>query len=247
MDLTPLQLIFAALAAFLVGFTKTGLTGMGVLIVPLLASIFPGKGSVGVLLPMLIFADLFAVAYHHKNAQWRLLARLLPWVLPGMALGYFALQRIPDRFMGKTLGILVLLMVALRIVQERGNRWLVEHVPRQWWFSAAMGIMAGFATTLGNLAGTIMSIYLLSMGFDKHRFMGTGAWYYLIVNALKVPLNVHLGLIATATLAFNLKSAPLIVIGAGLGILAFRKMPQEWFNRAIVVLATLAALRLIFL
>ena len=100
MELTVSQMIQGAIAAFLTGFSKTGVVGLGVLIVPLMASVFPAKASTGALLPMLIFGDLFAVAWYRQHAQWRILARILPWVLPGLALGDIALKHMSARRSG---------------------------------------------------------------------------------------------------------------------------------------------------
>jgi uncharacterized membrane protein YfcA len=112
------------------------------------------------------------------------------------------------------------------------------------WFSALMGFLAGFTTMVGNVAGPIMSVYLLSMGAQKREFMGTGAWYYLIVNAVKVPFYVGLGLMTADTLVFNAKTALVIVAGALVGIPVFHRLSQAWFNRLIIVLAAAAALKL---
>jgi len=245
MELNASQIIQAAIAAFLVGFSKTGLVGLGVLIVPLMASVFPAKESTGALLPMLIFGDLFAVAWYRQHAQWRVLARILPWVLPGIVLGFFALNRTPSEKLGPALGVLVLVLVLLEVVRGRAGEWTEKHLPRKWWFSAIMGTLAGFLTMVGNIAGAVASIYLLSMGLEKREFMGTGAWYYLIGNTVKVPFSLALGLISTRSLLFNLETAPVILAGAVVGILTFRFIPQKWFNRAILLLASLAALRLI--
>lgn len=245
MELNTIQIIQAVLAAFLVGFSKTGLVGLGVLIVPLMAAVFPAKESTGALLPMLIFGDLIAVAWYRQHAQWRVLARILPWVLPGIVLGTFALNRTPSEKLGPALGVLVLFLVALETARARAGEWLEERLPRKWWFSAIMGMLAGFLTMVGNIAGAVASIYLLSMGLEKREFMGTGAWYYLIGNCVKVPFSLALGLISVRSLRFNLETTPLILAGAVVGILTFRLIPQRWFNRAILLLASLAALRLI--
>ena len=245
-ELTALQIAQAVAAAFLVGFTKTGMPGLGIVIVPMLASVFGGKPAMGVLLPMLFFGDFFAIAYHRRNAQWPILAKLLPWVLGGMALGYLALERATSEQLTTLLAGLVLTLVALKAAQKVGGGWLEEHLPRRWWFSALAGMLAGFATTVGNVAGAITGIYFLSMGLKKHGFMGTGAWFYCIVNASKIPLYLNLGLITTQTLAFDVKVAPVIAVGAVIGFLAFKQIPQRWFDRAILILATFAALRLLF-
>jgi len=245
-ELTALEIALAAGAALLVGFTKTGVPGLGIVIVPLLVSVFGGKPAMGVLLPMLFFGDFFAIAYYRRHAQWSILVKLLPWVAAGLVLGYLALARVTSEQLGTLLAGLVLVLVALKAIQSVGGGWLEEHLPRRWWFSALAGVLAGFATTVGNVAGAITGIYFLSMGLQKHGFMGTGAWFYCIVNASKIPLYLNLGLITTSTLAFDVRLAPLVVLGAVIGFPAFKRIPQKWFDRAVLGLAALAALRLLF-
>lgn len=245
MELTVSQIIQAVIAAFLVGFSKTGVIGLGVLIVPLMANVFPAKASTGALLPMLIFGDLFAVAWYRQHAQWRVLARILPWVLPGLVLGFVALKYTSSEALGRGMGGLILLLIVLELVRKRGGEWLEERLPHVWWFSAIMGTLAGFTTMVGNLGGPIATVYLLSMGLGKREFMGTGAWYFLLGNLAKVPFSAKLGLITAKSLLFNLETAPIILIGAVVGILTFRLIPQKWFNRAVLLLAALAGLNLL--
>jgi len=247
MELTVAQIVQAALAAFLVGLTKTGVPGLGILIVGMLAAVFPDRASTGVLLPMLLFGDFFAIAYHRRNVRWPIIVKLLPWVLVGIGTGYVALGNVGGDAFRVLLGGLVLGLIGLRVFTDLRGTWLEEHVPHTWWFSAVFGVMAGFATMVGNVAGGIMAVYLLSMGLKKHSFMGTGAWFYLIVNSIKIPLSASLGLINVSSLTFDLKVAPLIVVGAVVGFLVFTRIPQKWFSRIILVLAALAALRLLLL
>jgi len=242
MEIAFASLIFGLAAAFLVGFSKTGMPGLGILIVPMLAAVFPAKLSVGALLPMLLLGDIFAIVRYRRHAQWSKLWRLLPFVFLGMIPARFFLAGIPDRAFKLILGILVLLLVLLEVARRRYN-W--EHMPKSLLFVGTVGILAGFATTIGNVAGPIMSVYLLSMGMDKHEFMGTGAWYYLIVNAAKIPIFAQLDMITAETLRFDLISAPLVIVGALLGIAALPKIPQKLFTGLIFVLATIAALGLI--
>lgn len=71
MDMLELDLtgwVVVSLCAVMVGLTKTGIPGFGILVVPLMAAVLPARSSVGVLLGILILADLFAVAYHRHNA-----------------------------------------------------------------------------------------------------------------------------------------------------------------------------------
>ncbi len=244
-ELTLAQIAQGALAALLVGFSKTGIAGLGILIIPLMASIFPAKASVGVLLPMLVVGDVFAVGQYRRHAQWRVLGRLLPWVAPGIVAGFFTLRTLSSDQLAPVLGALVLAMIALNWLKNRLGTDLERILPQTWWFSAVVGLLAGFATMIGNIAGPVMSVYLISMGMQKREFMGTGAWYYLIVNVVKIPFSAGLGLIDAASLRFNVLMLPLIVAGALLGIAVFHRIPQQWFTRIILLLAVLASIRMI--
>lgn len=243
MEITLTSWILGLTAALLVGFSKTGLPGLVILIVPMLAAVFPAKLSVGALVPMLLLGDIFAILRYRQYTQWRKLLRLLPFVFIGMIPARFVLASIPDEPFKLVLGMLVLLLVLMELARRRYN-W--ERMPRSLVFAATMGMLAGFATTMGNVAGPIMSVYLLSMGLGKHEFIGTGAWFYPIVNVTKIPIYAQLGMITAETLRFDLISAPLIIMGALLGIITLPKIPQNVFAGLIFVLATIAALVLIY-
>lgn len=243
MDITSTSWILGLMAAFLVGFSKTAVPGLGILIVPMVAAVFPVKLSVGALLPMLLVGDMFAIARYRRHAQWAQLWRLLPFVFLGMIPARFFLAEIPDEPFKLSLGIMVLLLILLELARRRYD-W--ERMSKSMAFVGAMGILAGFTTTVGNVAGPIMSVYLLSMGMHKREFLGTGAWYYAIVNATKIPVFAQLGMITAETLRFDLISTPLIVIGALLGIAALPRIPQKMFTELIFVLAAIAALGLIY-
>ncbi|MCX7916313.1 MAG: sulfite exporter TauE/SafE family protein, partial [Verrucomicrobiae bacterium] len=174
------------------GFAKCGLPGAGILAVPVMALAFPARQSVGLLTPILILGDVLAVASYRHHADWSQLARLLPSVAAGLAVAGVALGALRDQHMQPLLGGLVLGLLVMDWLRQRFG-W--EHVPHHPVFVNGMGFLGGVTTTLGNAAGPIMSIYFLARGLDKQAFMGTFAWYFLIMNAFKVPLSAHLGLI----------------------------------------------------
>jgi len=244
-ELEPWQWAVAGVAALLVGFSKTGIAGLGILIVPLMVEVFPAKESVGALLPMLIVGDVFAVVYYRRHAVWGHLVGLLPWVMGGIALGFVALRSMNSDQLKPALGSLVLVLIGLRLVRHRFGDWFENRLPRAWWFVAGVGVVAGFATMLGNAAGAIMSVYLLAQGLKKREFMGTGAWFYMIVNLVKVPLNVQLGLVSGGSLLFDACVVPAIVVGALVGVRVLPVVPQKVFDRVILVLAAAASVRLI--
>lgn len=184
MHLELWQWIIGAAAAWLVGVSKTGIPGVGMVVVPMLAAAFGGQASVGIMLPMLLFGDCFAVAWYRQHAQWSTLVGLLPWVIAGMAAGAGALWAVGRSTGGKDIlsiliGALVLILLAVHLLRGRLGDRLDPKSPAG---VAGTGVAAGFATTVSNAAGPVMTIYLMAHQLDKQQFMGTIAWYFFIIN-----------------------------------------------------------------
>ena len=243
-DLNWIAWIVVSISSLLIGISKTGIMGVGILAIPLMASVLPARASVGVMLPMLIFADLFAAAYYRHHTHWRSLVRIIPWALLGVFLGCLALGKVNDQQLRPIIGGIVVVILGLNWWRER-NREEDAPVPTYWWFAAILGLFAGITTMMANAAGPIMVIYLLAMRLPKTEFVGTSAWYFFIMNWLKVPFSASLGLINAESLTFNLTLCPLIAVGAGAGILILKWIPQKAFSRIVQFLAAVAGLQLL--
>ncbi|RKX91806.1 MAG: sulfite exporter TauE/SafE family protein [Spirochaetes bacterium] len=242
-DYSSLQWWILAAAALIIGISKTGLPGISIIVVPLLAMVFPSRMSTGLLLPILAMADIFAVSYYHRHADWKIILRLLPWALVGIGIGTVVVRQINDEVMRPLIGSIILVLLVLNYFRQR--YWTSEdNVPSHWSFAAIMGLAAGLTTQLANAAGPIMVIYLLSMRLPKDKYIGTGAWYALILNWLKIPLFILDGRISFETVKADLVTLPLIAAGAFLGIMILKKIPLKWFNIVIQVLAAATAVRL---
>ncbi|MFA5205575.1 MAG: sulfite exporter TauE/SafE family protein [Lentisphaeria bacterium] len=234
-----------ALAALLLGMAKTGVPGLGILAVPLVAWVMPARASTGLLLPMLLLADCFAVAHYRRHAAWPHLLRLLPWTLAGIVLGCVALGRIDDARLRPLIGGVVLAMLGVQAWRQWRAGGVVPEPPGHWLFAAGMGLLAGATTMLANAAGPVMILYLLAMRLPKLEFLGTSAWFFLLVNGLKVPFSVGLGLITRESLVVNLVLVPVIITGAMLGLPVARRLPERGFTLAAQLLTVLAALKLL--
>ena len=232
----------SGLAALLVGLAKNGLPGLGILVVPLMALAFPARDSIGVLLPLLLVGDVLAIALYRRHAQWRKLLRLLPYVVVGMIGAGFVLAQLDNESMRPFLGVLILALLIMECIRMK-YQW--NQLPHHPVFAAAIGASAGFATTVGNAAGPIMSLYFLSRNLLKQQFVGTAAWFFFVVNSSKVPLYVHFDLITKDTLLFNATLIPAIGLGAWLGFRLLPIIPQRVFKALILVLAAIAALGLL--
>lgn len=243
LTITPAGWGILALCGVLVGLSKTALPGAGILAVPLAALVIPAKASVGLLLPLLIFADLFSAAYYRRQAQWSCLVRLLPAALVGIAAGFMLMKHLDDRRLAPLIGAIVLGMLAMK---GRGFGASADALKGHPIFAYGMGFAAGVTTLLANAAGPVMTLYLLSMNLEKDKFVGTAAWFFFVVNWVKVPFLWHLGLITPSSLLADVYVFPAVALGAVGGIILLRHIPQRLFEILTVVLAAAAAVKLLF-
>lgn len=243
-EFTAWQWALLALGALCVGLAKTGVPGLGILLVVLFANVLPARASSGVVLPLLILGDLAALASYRRNLVWSHLWRLIPWAAAGVVAGWLALGRLDDAWTARSIGALILAMLAVhfwrRAKAARGD----EHPPARG-TAAVAGLAAGFTTLVANAAGPVMTLYLLAMRLPKLEFLGTGAVFFFLINWFKVPFMANLGLIDAASLGLNLRLAPVVLLGAWLGRLIARRIDQKTFETTALVLAALAAAKLL--
>lgn len=244
MNFEPWQWALLAAAGFSFGLSKTGIPGISILAIGLLANLMPARTATGVVLPLLIFADVFAYFVYRKNLEWRRLGRLLPWAVGGVAFGWLALGRINDAQTARLVGaILVLMLGLLWRHRTAGVRETAAQAPA--WFAPLMGLFAGFATMVANAAGPVMTLYLLAMRLDKLEFLGTCAAFFLLINWIKVPFALQLGIINASSLTLNAWLLPAVAAGALLGRPLVERMNQRVFENLALGFAALAAVKLL--
>ena len=242
LDFSVIQWTVVILAALMIGFSKTGVPGSGILIAPLMASVMPAKASTGFVLPMLAMADIMAIIYWRRHVDWRHLIRLLPWTWVGVVVGFLLMDRMSNEQLRMLIGIIVLGLLGLAWIREVKAQ--NDRIPRHWLFAALIGLLAGSTSMLANAAGPVMIIYLVAMRLPKNEFIGTRAWFFWILNLSKMPFSFKLNLINLSSLLTNATLIPCLVIGGLLGIALVNVIPQRAFDRIVKLLALAAALYL---
>ena len=243
------QWALLALGAMLVGFSKTGIGGVGVLGVAIFALILPAKESTGFILPLLVIADITAVLSYRRHAQWSHLPHLFTWAVPGILIGYFAMDHMNNSQTKGVIGGILLLGIGLHFWRQnklrRDGKHADEAVPHSFWFVVTSGMLAGFATMTANAAGGIVILYLIAMRLPKMEFLGTCAWYFFIMNTFKLPLSHRLGLINAQSLWLDLALIPFVLLGALGGRLAIPRINQRLFEQLAISLTMLSAIYLL--
>jgi uncharacterized membrane protein YfcA len=229
-------------SAFLVGFSKTSAGGVGLLIIVLITAAFPGKESLGVLIPMLFFADIVAVITYRRHCKWGVIVKIFPITALGVVLGSLLVDYVPPALFLPTLGFIIVGLLALDLLIETRTLNMCSAKV----FVIFTGLFVGVSSMMANAAGPLLSIYLLHLRLPKESFVGTRSWFFLLVNALKFPIAMRLGLINTETLKLDLLFFPVIIIGAIVGWFATRKISFAGFKWWIRGVSMIAGMKFIF-
>jgi uncharacterized membrane protein YfcA len=231
--------ILSFLAAFVIGISKAGIKGVAVINVTFMALAFGAKESTGLVVPLLILADIFAVIYYNRHTQWRYVFKVLPWMVLGIVIGVVVGKDLPEQLFKLGMAVIIIITVFMMYWWDRKKN---KTVPTHWAFASTIGTMAGFTTMVGNLAGAFSNIYFLAMRLPKNHFIGTAAWLFLIINIIKLPFHVFVWqTITLETLWLNLKLVPGIFVGFYVGIHIIKRINEHFFRKMILVLTALGA------
>ncbi|MFJ1747811.1 sulfite exporter TauE/SafE family protein [Streptomyces sp. NPDC088116] len=273
MDITWWGFAALAAAAALVGFSKTAVSGANTVSLAVFAAVLPARESTGVLLPILIFGDALAVLTYRRHAHWPTLWRLFPAVAAGVVVGTVFLFWADDAAVRTSIGAILLLMAGVTMWRRRGVKEATGTKDASEAKEAgnsdgrdmsgpaesddagasaggrlkarAYGVLGGFTTMVANAGGPVLSLYLLSAGFRKLGFLGTSAWFFLIVNTSKVPFSVGLGLIDARSLLLDAALVLFVLPGALIGKACVDRIDQRLFDRLVIAATVLGGLQLL--
>lgn len=246
-DFSAWQIAVLAIGALIIGINKTAIPALGALVVVMFTQFFDPATASAAVLPLLCTGDLLAVIWYRREANWKFVFNLLPWALIGLLAGMLVVRNISN---ADVLGIVIagiilgvqLLSVSRGAMQQKIDSWRGSVS-----MAAVFGILAGFTTQVANAAGPVMAIYLVLMKFSKEEYIGSAAWYFLILNWLKLPLFALDGRLTWDILKIVPGVLIFLIIGAGCGILFLRNISQKSFTRIVQILTMLCALRLLWM
>ncbi len=230
-------------AAFIIGLGKAGLKGVDMLSVTIMALVFGSKSSTGIVLPLLCAADIAAVYYYHRHAQWHHFRKLIPWMALGILLGVFLGKDMNEQVFRRLMAVIVVLTIVIVLYMELRKSTTVPQHPM---FAAGTGLAAGFTTMMGNLAGAFSNLYFLAMRLPKNDFIGTAAWLFLVINLFKLPFQAfYWKNINPTTLLTDVMLLPALALGFLLGIKLVKKLHDTNYRKVVIGLTLVGAIMML--
>ena len=243
-EITATAWVLALTATFVIGISKAGIKGIAIINVTLMALAFGAKESTGLIVPLLVVGDAFAVIYYNRHAQWKYIIAFLPWMILGVLIGTAIGKDLPETTFKISMSIIILGTVIMMYWWDRKKS---KNVPTHWAFAGFIGTMAGITTMIGNLAGAFSNIYFLAMRLPKNQFIGTAAWLFFIVNIFKLPFHIFIWkTITPETLLINLKLVPGIVLGIIVGVRLVKIIKEQFYRKMILILTAIGAFLILF-
>lgn len=243
-DQTITNWLLITLGAFIIGLSKAGVKGIDMMNVTIMTIVFGGKASTGVVLPLLCFADIMAVKYYHRHAQWNHFWKLLPWMAAGILIGVWVGKDLNEVYFRKVMAAIIIFTVVIMLLMEINKNITI---PTNTFFAAFMGLISGFTTMLGNLAGAFSNIYFLATQMLKNDFIGTAAWIFLIINLLKLPFQVIFWKnITAASLRIDLLLLPALLFGFWAGLKLVARIKDDNYRKVVIVLTLVGAVFIFF-
>ena len=270
--LTATTWILLMVVAALCGIAKTALPGAATVAVALCTAVLPAKESTGAILLMLMTGDLLAVWSYRRDADFRMLRRLIPAVLTGVGAGALFLHLASNDSTRRLIGVILLLLVAITLIQRRSTSRrasddasaaqapsppaptletqeattaLATPTTSGRLSRLVYGSLAGFTTMVANAGGPVTSMYFLACRYPVKAFLGTTAWFFFLVNLVKLPFSISAGLVNTTTMSLTAICAPVVIVSALAGRRLAERMDQRVFEPVIVALTIISALPLL--
>jgi len=227
-----------------IGMSKSGVKGIFIITVTLMALVFGSRASTGIIVPLLIMGDILAVIYYKRYVDWKLLMRFLPWMVLGVLIGVLYGKDLPEETFRDVMAAIIILSVGMMIYWERQKDLLLSDRKS---FVSVVGILAGITTMIGNLAGPFSNIFFLSARIPKNEFIGTAAWLFFIINLFKLPFHIFVWeTITLDSLKIDLYLLPIMLLGFWIGLKVVLLFKESFYRKFILIGTAIGAILLFF-
>lgn len=237
--------LISGLAAFLLGVSKGGIPMIAILSVPLMSLFMDPAAAAGLLLPLYIVADFYAMYLFRKSFSIKNLKILIPGAVGGILIGFFAVAVVPNNAV-KLLVACIGFSYFLNSLRARFTRSEIParsaDIPRGLFW----GALAGLTSYISHAGGPPYQAYVLPQRLDKMVFLGTTTIFFTAVNLMKLPAYLLAGQVTWDSLSQAVWLAPSVLVGAWSGVAISRALPERIFFLMIEMALLAVSFKLLF-
>lgn len=235
-------------AVLIVGFSKAGVGGgLGIMAVPMMALVVSPVQAAGVLMPLLLFMDIFTLRAYWGVFDRRNLMIMLPGSLAGVVIGGLVFGYMNDDVIRIIVGAVAILFTLYRWIGPRLMNRAADHVsPPHRGYGTFWAGVGGFTSVVAHGGSPPVHIYLLPQKLEKQIFVGTTVALFALVDVMKLPAYAMLGTLDAINLGTALILAPVAPLGIWLGITFQKRLPEVIFYRICFTLIFLTGSRLVW-
>jgi uncharacterized membrane protein YfcA len=238
----PLFDLLAVMAVILLGLSKGGFFGLGVMGVPLMSLYVPPLQAAAILVPTVMAQDVLTIwSYRHDWSAWNL-KLMIPSLAVGIALGTLVAASLSAAHIRFAVGLIAGAFVLRHWLGQRFDRLASRSTPLT---GILFGALGGFTTLIANAGGPAWQMHLLPQKLDKLTYAGTLTMLFAASNLVKLPAYGALGQLTAENLAVGAFLLPVALLANSAGLWLVRRTPTERFFRIAYVLMFLISIELI--
>lgn len=228
--------VVICLAVAILGLSKGGFAGIGMLSTPLVALVMGPLSAAALMLPIMLVQDVIVVGLYRRSFCRPILWTLLPGAALGVVLAYGAAAEVPEWGVEVLLGgisvvfALYQLVVALSKSAAANSMRSGPVAGGANWFGALCGAGAGFTSSIAHAGSPPFQFYVQPLNLSRDIYIGTSVMFFALLNAMKLPAFLALGLLSPAGIKESLIFLPLAILSSWAGARLVRFVDLRHFN-----------------
>ena len=229
--------LVGGIAVIILGLSKGGFAGIGMISTPLLALVVGPIAAAGVIFPILVVQDFIAVAMYRRTFNRGILATMIPGAAVGVLLAFAFASILPAWSVEIVLGVVSLLFALQQLKRRLATPQARRPIQGGTRLLGMMsGIGSGFTSAIAHAGTPPFQFYVMPKGLDRDMYVGTSVLFFAATNAMKAPAFIALGQLSVAQLKTTLILLPLAVVSSWAGVRLVQMIDVRKFNTAITII-----------
>ena len=243
--ITDAAFYLAAVPAVVVlGLSKGGFSGLGMVALPTMALVVPPLQGAAIILPILMAQDVVSLFAYRKTWSRDVLLRFMPGALGGLVAGALLAAYVSDAMVEFLVGTLACLFVTLHWTRRPTPDAPPRHPARAK--GLALGLMSGFASFIANTGGVPFQAYAVPLRMTPTFYAGTSTALFFVLNWIKFLMFIALGQVSPDNLATSAALLPVAVAATFFGVWLVRRVPAQRFYKIVTGLTFILGVKLIY-